>query len=85
MKLNEIFDPEYYDVLQDQMKRREFDRDEDIPNDTETSIQDFIISRFEAGDLTYDEALTELKKNTPADQMYFYKQELDMADELRED
>ena len=85
MKLNEIFDPEYYDELQHQMQRRKFDRDEDIPDDSETSMQDFIISKFEVGQLTYEQALEELKKITPDDQMFFYQQELDMAQELKED
>ena len=89
MKLFEIleeFDQEYYDYLQDEMKRKKFDRYEDLPSeDVETSMQDFIISKFEAGNVTYDQALQELKKITPDDELFFYHQELDSAQDLMDD
>lgn len=39
--------------------------------DQETSIQDIILTQFELGQLTYEQALERLKKVTPADQMFF--------------
>ena len=84
--IEEVFDEKYYDYLQGEMKRKEFDRYEDIPpEDTETSIQDFIITKFETGNITYDEALRELEKVTPDSEIFFYHHELNMARELMDD
>ncbi len=89
MKLKEVqdvFDPKYYDYLQGEMKRKEFDRYEDVPpEDTETTIQDFIITKFETGNITYDEALRELEKVTPDSEIFFYHHELNMARQLMDD
>jgi hypothetical protein len=89
MKLNEIFDDRYYDEIQMDLKRRREPNDtpswHEPAHDTETSMQDFIISQFEAGDLTYEQALQKLKEVTPKDQMFFWKHELAMADELLKD
>jgi hypothetical protein len=85
MKLNEIFDDAYYDRLQDEMKRKKFDRHEDIPNDTEGDLGDFIISKFEAGKINFQQAKAEIKKKVPADQHFFWLHELNMADELMRD
>lgn len=52
--------------------------------DQETSIQDIILTQFELGQLTYEQALERLKKVTPADQMFFWELELQMADELKQ-
>lgn len=88
MKLNEIFDDRYYDQIQQDLKRH---REPEQPSwhepdhDAETSMQDFIISQFEAGDLTYQQALEKLKEVTPKDQMFFWEHELAMAQELLKD
>lgn len=85
MKLNEIFDANYYDHLQDEMKRKKFDKHEDVPNDTEGDLADFIISKFEAGKVTKEQAWAEIKKKVPEDQWFFWEQELHMAEELMKD
>lgn len=83
MKLNEIFDDNYYDQIQHDLKHRDDSPSWHEPDhDTETSMQDFIISQFEVGDLTYEQALAKLKKITPKDQMFFWEHELAMAAEL---
>ena len=62
MKYSDVFDPNYYDVLQDEMRRKKYDRYEDAPRlDTETDMQDFIISKFEAGKISFEDAKKELK------------------------
>lgn len=56
--------------------------DNDGPaHDTETDIQDMIISRFELGQITYDQAWEEIKKQTPdpAD-LQFWQMELIAAE-----
>lgn len=85
MKLNEIFDDKYYDHLQDEMKRKKFDRHEDIPNDTENDMADFIISKYETGKVTKEQAWAEIKKKVPEDQWFFWERELGMAEELMKD
>ena len=85
MKLNEIFDDKYYDHLQDEMKRKKFDKHEDVPNDTEGDLGDFIISKFEAGKVSLQQATAEIKKEIPKDQQFFWLHELGMADELLKD
>jgi len=81
MKLTEIFDPKYYDELQRQMSTPS--HVEEPTNDSSTDMQDFIISSFEADEISYDEALAQLKKVTPKDQWFFWEHELGMADELK--
>lgn len=85
MRLNEIFDADYYDHLQDEMKRKKFDRHEDVPNDTEGDLGDFIISQFEAGKINFQQAKAEIKKKVPQDQHFFWLHELGMAEELMKD
>ncbi len=87
MKLDEVFDENYYDFLQDELRRKEHDPYEDDPaEDTETSMEDFIIAKFEAGEITYDEAKTELRKRIDNDVEYkFWTMELAMAAELLDD
>lgn len=94
MKLNEVFDDKYYDQLQHDLKRHHKDDKEDRAHvsgadprkaSQETSIQDMIISRFEAGKLTYQQAERELKKHTPRDELFFWTHELHMAKELLDD
>lgn len=83
MKLDEIFDAEYYDTLQQERNIKSAIYNE-VPDDTQTSIQDFIITAYEVGKLTYQQALEKLKQNTPEDQLFFYVHELNMAQELKE-
>ena len=80
MKLHEMFDDKYYDEIQHQIASK-------MPEQptSETSTQDFIISTFEAGEISYDEAMKQLKQNTPPDQMFFWEHELAMAAELLKD
>jgi len=49
--------------------------------DTETSIADMIITKFELGQVSYDEARKELKEKGLDE----WIQELNMADELQKD
>ncbi|KKL27958.1 hypothetical protein LCGC14_2379980, partial [marine sediment metagenome] len=72
-KLDEAFDPDYYDFLQDEMKRKKFDPDEDLRDDTETDIQDFIISNFEVGNIPFEEAKAMLKDacSTPLEYQFW--------------
>lgn len=92
MKLNEIkdesvFDSNYYDYLQDEMKRKAYDPFEDKPQtDTDTDIQDFVVSSFEVGKLSYEEAKNRLKQvcSTPYE-LKFWTMELAMAAELLDD
>lgn len=51
----------------------------------ETSQQDFIISAFEAGEISKEEAWERIKKCTPKDLLYFWEIELFMADDLLND
>ena len=80
MKLHEIFDDKYYDEMQHQIAANAPEQ-----QTSETSMQDFIISTFEAGEMSYDQALEQLKQNTPPDQMFFWEHELAMAAELLKD
>ncbi len=89
MKLDEIFDvfdSDYYDFLQDEMKRKKYDPDEDPITDTETDIQDFVISNFEAGNVSFEEAKAMLRdaSSTPLEYQ-FWRMELVMAAELMDD
>lgn len=60
-----------------------FDREpEDTPSD-ETSLQDMILTRFELGQLTYDQAWEEIVKVTPKDELYFWRMELISADQMK--
>lgn len=54
---------------------------EELTEDTDTSMGDFIISKFEAGKLTFAQAKRELKDKG----LEVYIQELNMADELLKD
>ena len=90
MKLDEVFDvfdSDYYDFLQDEMRRKKYDSDEDRPiTDTETDIQDFIISNFEAGNVSFEEAkkMLQAASSTPLEYQ-FWRMELVMAAELLDD
>lgn len=78
MLLKEIFDGNFYDEINRQLKSSS------MPTSHESmDRQDFIISAYEAGEITFDEALLQLEKITPSDQMFFWKHELNMADELK--
>ncbi len=85
-KVEEVFDPNYYDFLQDEMRRKKFDPDEDLRNDTETDIQDFIISNFEAGNVSFEEAkkMLQAASSTPLEYQ-FWRMELVTAAELLDD
>ncbi len=87
MKIKDVFNPDYYDILQDEMRRKKYDRYEDgPPNDTETEMQDFIISKFETGKISFKDAKKELKKHTSSELEYqFWRMELVMAAELLDD
>ena len=87
MKLDQVFDPNYYDFLQDEMRRKKYDPDEDRPlYDTETDIQDFIIANFEAGNVSFEEAKAMLRdaSSTPLEYQ-FWRMELVSAAELLDD
>ena len=53
----------------------------ELQEDTATDLGDFIISQFEADELTYDQA----KKKLVDKGLEHYVHELDMADELKKD
>jgi len=83
MKLNEVFDENFYDYIQDEMRRKVYDPDEDRPNtDTEMHIGDYVVSAFEAGKLSYEEAKKRLKEisASPHD-LKFWHMELALANE----
>jgi len=86
MKIDEVFDEDYYDFLQDEMRRKKFDPDEDLRDDTETEIQDFIISNFEAGNVSYEEAkkMLQAASSTPLEYQ-FWRMELAAAAEMLDD
>jgi len=54
---------------------------EELKEDTDTSMGDFIISKFEAGKITFAQAKQELKDKG----LEIYIHELNMADELLKD
>ena len=87
MKLDEVFDSNYYDFLQDEMARKKHDPFEDDPQESgETSMEDFIISKFETGKISFEDAKKELKKQTTTELEYhFWRMELVMAAELLDD
>lgn len=88
MKLDEVFDGNYYDFLQDEVQRKHVhDPIEDAPlNDTETSLQDFIISAYEADEISYEEARKRIVSATPNSfEQKFWIMELAAAAELKED
>ena len=87
MKLSEVFDPNFYDFIQDDMRRKLYDRDEDGPTtDTEIDMQEFIISKFESGAISFDDAKKELHKHTTTELEYqFWRMELVVAAELLDD
>ena len=86
MKLYEVFDAEYYDYLQDEMRRKKYDPDEDrAPEDTETDMQEFIISQYEVGQISYEDAWAKIKEITPEDQLFFWEMELGSAKDLMDD
>ena len=84
MKLNEIFDPNFYDHLQDKMQRSKHDPFEDDPiTDTKMDMNDFIVSKFEAGKISFRKARKELKKaSTTKMEFEFWMMELISAREL---
>lgn len=94
MKLREIideaFDADYYDYLQDEMRIRKGTEDaERAHNDSAagTSAGDFIVSAYEVGKISYDQALKELRFQLKDDPMEleFWSMELNSARELREE
>jgi hypothetical protein len=88
MKLDEIFDGNYYDYLQDEVRRKHIhDPFEDEPlNDTTTSIQDFIISAYETDQISFEEARKRITAATPNSfEQKFWRMELAAAAELKDD
>ncbi len=86
MKLNEVFDENFYDFIQDDMKRKVYDPYEDNPSeDTEMHMGDYIVSAFRAGKLSYNKAADRLKEisDSPVDYQ-FWRMELALADEEQE-
>jgi len=87
MKLDEVFDDNFYDFIQDDMKRKVYDPHEDTPrSDTEMHMGDYVVSAFEAGKLSYEDAKKRLKEisDSPID-LQFWTMELAMAAELLDD
>lgn len=80
MKLNEIFDADYYDQLQHQMKMKKAEKQ---PESDETEMQDFIISKYEANKISYDQAWKEIKKITPKKELFFWEMELGSARDMK--
>ncbi len=83
MKLDEVFDEDFYDFIQDDMKRKIYDPYKDEPvKDTEMHIGDYIVSAFKAGKMSYDEAADSLKDiaDSPIDYQ-FWRIELAVASE----
>lgn len=86
MKLKEIFDPKYYDYLQDERHQKKVDgKYEDIPNDAETSMADFIVSKYEVGKISYEDALKELRATVKDIELEFWSMELISAKAMKED
>lgn len=87
MKLNEVFDPKFYDYLQDKMRRGQHDPFEDDPTtDTKMEMNDFIVSKFEAGKISFKKAQKELKKASTSEiEFNFWMMELESARELSDD
>ena len=85
MKLKEVFDAEYYDYLQDERHQKKVsDKYEDIPNDAETSMADFIVSKYEVGQISYEEALKELRASVKDFELEFWSMELNSAREMKD-
>lgn len=85
MKLNEIFDAAYYDEIQNQIARRKMDDDE-VTQDTETPMQDFVISAYEVGQISFEEAEKRIKQiSNSAIEKEFWMMELISARELKQD
>ena len=62
MKLDEVFDEHYYDYLQDEMRHKKYNPHEDSPvDDTEMHMGDFIISAYETGQISFQEAKRRLR------------------------
>ena len=78
MKLDEVFDDNYYDFLQDEMKRKAYDPHEDNPvDDTEMHMGDYVISAYEVGKISFEEAKQRLKEiSTTNLEYHFWKTEL---------
>ena len=78
MKLDEVFDDNYYDFLQDEMRRKTYDPNKGEPiKDTEMHMGDFILAAFDSGDITFDEAKKRLKEIALTNLEYhFWKTEL---------
>ena len=86
MKLKEVFDAEYYDYLQDEREQKKVsDKYEDIPNDAETSMADFIVSKYEVGKISYEDALKELRATIKDFELEFWSMELNSAREMKKD
>jgi len=73
MKLNKIFNVDYYEYLQDEMRGAK--DAESAPNDSAggTSAGDFIVSAFEVGKITAEQAEKELKFQI--NEIYFISRE----------
>lgn len=65
------------------MKLHEIHEPPDDPNDTETSVEDMIITRYELGQITYEQAAAELKNSDPKG-YWFWEMELNAARDLKE-
>lgn len=50
----------------------------------QTSQQDFIISAYETGDISKEEAWERIKQCTPKDELFFWDMELNSAEDLKE-
>lgn len=87
MKLTEVFDDNYYDFLQDEMRRKVYDPHEDRPaSDTEMHMGDFVLAQYEAGKVSFEEAVHRLKEvaDSPLD-FQFWKTELIISAEEKGD
>ena len=51
----------------------------------ETTTQDFILSTFEAGQISKEEAWEQIKKVTPKEELFFWEMELISAAEMMDD
>ena len=83
MKLDEVFDENFYDFIQDDMRRKVYDPYEDNPaEDTEMHMGDYIVSAFRAGKLSYNKAADRLKEISDSPKDYqFWRMELALASE----
>ena len=53
--------------------------------DTETSVQDFIITAFEQDEISFEEALRRIQEVSSKDEMYFWEMELHAAKGMKEE